>query len=245
MSIHHTAPWLRDNRYGGKRKLVMLAIADVVNAEGVGFISQRQAMAWAGASEDYVRLSIKQFIDDGVLEIVEKGRGPGRATVYRLNPPSTQPPLSEGELEEPPFSDGQPPVSDGEPPVSAWEPPSFTSVLTPPEEQGLAADANEPPEPTPGQIANQITQGFYDQHNGAVNFNAVRTVVTKLVKAGYAADRIAEALTVTEDRGAPLTVDVLRQQLEGRRQGRQGKFEQAVDAVQQGRQMREQGVRFF
>ena len=99
----------------------------------------------------------------------------------------------------------------------------------------LVADANQPPtegggnevvlvsDPTPGQIANQITRGFYDQHKGAVNFNALRGVVTKLVKAGYDADRIATALTVTEGRGAPLTVDVLRQELEGRRKQRQSR----------------------
>lgn len=96
------------------------------------------------------------------------------------------------------------------------------------EEPRPVADANEPPEGrggevvvvselTPAQIANQITRGFYDLHKGAVNFNALRGVVTKLVKAGYDADRIAKALTVTEGRGAPLTVDVLRQELEGRR----------------------------
>lgn len=95
-------------------------------------------------------------------------------------------------------------------------------------------------EPTVGQIANDITGAFYDSQNGAINFNAVRGVVTKLLKAGHEPESVASALAAAETAGKPLTVDVLRQMLNGR----QGGGRVVSDTEQRGReQLREMYAR--
>lgn len=75
---------------------------------------------------------------------------------------------------------------------------------------------------TPAQIANAAAQEFYDSIQGLGDFQKIRTVVTKAVKAGYDRDRIVEGLQSAHRDGRPLTADVLHQYLEGfaRRAGR-------------------------
>lgn len=128
MSIYLLAPWLKDNRYGGKKKLVLLAVAEAVNHDGVGFLSQRQMMEWSGSTEAYVSRCIKEFSEDGILTVLEKGTGPGKATVYRLNPPTeygseagTNPHTAEG---------GNPHTGNGNPHTPHEVHPSFTTALT-------------------------------------------------------------------------------------------------------------------
>ena len=95
-----------------------------------------------------------------------------------------------------------------------------TSVATLPDSDGLQIAMGDPPPPTVGQIANQITTAFYESQQGAVNFQSVRGVVTKLLKADYEPKAVATALAQAEHAGKPLTVDVLRQILAGRRGGK-------------------------
>lgn len=84
MSIHVLAPILRDRTYDGKKKLVLLAIADMVDADGTGFASYRQIQEVTDVSTTYLTQCIREFVEDGRLEILRKGTGPGSATVYRV-----------------------------------------------------------------------------------------------------------------------------------------------------------------
>lgn len=75
---------MRDLKYDGKQKLILLAIADMVDKNGVGFASYRQIQEVTDVSTVYLRKCIQQFVEDGRLQIVSKGSGKGKATVYRV-----------------------------------------------------------------------------------------------------------------------------------------------------------------
>lgn len=92
-----------------------------------------------------------------------------------------------------------------------------------PRKRGKTATATEASSAlTPTQVANKAAQDFYDSVQGLVDFQKIRTVVTKAVKAGYDPDRIIAGLNEAHKDGRPLTADVLHQYLEGfaRRPGR-------------------------
>lgn len=84
MSVHVMATIMRDLTYDGKKKLILLAIADMVDHDGVGFASYAQIQRVTNVSTTYLTQAIREFVEDGRLEIVTKGNGPGRATVYRV-----------------------------------------------------------------------------------------------------------------------------------------------------------------
>lgn len=69
--------------------------------------------------------------------------------------------------------------------------------------------------PTPTQVANAVAQAFYDSIGALADFQKIRTVTTKAIKAGYPADKVTEALENAHRDGRPLTADVIRQYLEG------------------------------
>jgi hypothetical protein len=71
----------------GTARLVLLAIADVVGDDGVGFIAQAKIASKAKCDVRTVRRTIDALIAIGELEIVTPGRkqgDDGRATVYRV-----------------------------------------------------------------------------------------------------------------------------------------------------------------
>jgi len=84
VSVHVMAPIMRDLTYDGKKKLILLAIADMVDHDGVGFASYAQIQRVTNVSTTYLTQTIREFVEDGRLEIMSKGNGPGRATVYRV-----------------------------------------------------------------------------------------------------------------------------------------------------------------
>lgn len=86
MSIKVISDVMRDPRYDGKQKLILVAIANAVNNEGMGFASHQQIQQVTDVSSQYIRQCMKKFIADGRLEIVRKGSGRGNATIYRLLP---------------------------------------------------------------------------------------------------------------------------------------------------------------
>ena len=75
--------------------------------------------------------------------------------------------------------------------------------------------AEGPSAPTASQTATKVAQDFYDSVNGLVDFQKVRSVAMKAVKAGYEADQVLAAFTRAHQDGRPLTADVLHQYLEG------------------------------
>ena len=86
MSIKVIADVMQDPRYDGKQKLILIAIANAVNHDGVGFASHQQIQRVTDVSATYIRQCISGFVQDGRLEIVSKGIGRGNATVYRVLP---------------------------------------------------------------------------------------------------------------------------------------------------------------
>lgn len=105
------------------------------------------------------------------------------------------------------------------------------------DEKEQASAVAERGEETVGQIANRITKDWYEHQNGAVNFNAVRQVVTKMLKAGWPEIVIKQAMVSVDEAGAPMTADVLRQQLQGKRGGQrmtadQRRMKHSVDLIQ-------------
>jgi hypothetical protein len=75
--------WTR-SPYRGERLLLHLALADFANDEGTCFPSVRTLAHKARCSEVWARKGIQQMIDDGLLEIVERGLGRGNVNRYRL-----------------------------------------------------------------------------------------------------------------------------------------------------------------
>ncbi len=86
MSIKVMADVMRDPRYDGKQKLILVAIANAVNNHGVGFASHQQIQQVTDVTSRYIRDCVAGFVADGRLEIVRKGIGRGNATVYRVLP---------------------------------------------------------------------------------------------------------------------------------------------------------------
>ena len=172
MSIKVMSQVMRDPAYHGKQKLILIAIADAVDNNGVGFASYRQIKQVADVTDEYLRRMIRRFIDDGRLEILSKGQGPGKATVYRVILPNSVGELGEQESPQLPNSVGEfepdeyaqlpnsvaensptqlqrtPQLSRGELPNSSLYPPLHTSPLEAPSLETsplLGADLVNPP----------------------------------------------------------------------------------------------------
>lgn len=84
MSVRWIGRVWESSPYEGRRLLLHLALADFANDEGVCFPSQRTLALKARTTEAWVSASVKQMVNDGLLEIVERGSGRGNRTVYQL-----------------------------------------------------------------------------------------------------------------------------------------------------------------
>lgn len=141
MSIKYVSHVMRDSTLDGKQKLILLAIADAVDAGGVGFCSHKQIQQVTHVTTEYIRRCVNQFIDDGRLEILSKGNGPGRATVYRLKLPNSVGEFARENYPQLPNSVGEnsptqlrrtPQLERGNSPTPAPNPPSYTPLETSP-----------------------------------------------------------------------------------------------------------------
>lgn len=222
MSIKIMSQVMRDQAYDGKQKLILLAIADAVDNNGVGFASYRQIRQVTDVSDEYLRRCIREFIDAGRLQVVRKGSGPGKATVYRVLLPNSVEGNSVAEYDELPNSeasnsptqlDRTPQLQGPNSPTASPNPPSYTPLETP----SLEAPGNEVSQcapPSANVIAQQITRA-YTNRVPLSKFVAIMGIVKKALKAGYAPERIEAALIDLADEGRPVTIDTLRIQLEG------------------------------
>lgn len=150
MSIKYMSHVLRDRDLDGKQKLILLAIADAVDAHGVGFCSHKQIQQVTQVTTEYIRRCVNQFVDEGRLEIISKGNGPGRATVYRIKLPNSVGEFTRENYPELPNSVGEnsptqlhrtPQLGRGNSPTGAPNPPSYTSLETSPLQTPAPADA--------------------------------------------------------------------------------------------------------
>lgn len=211
--------WVWENSpYDGAKLLIHLALADWADDKGNCWPNQTKIASKARCTDRYVRQTIQNMVSDGILLVTHQGGGgPGDSNRYQLTRRNTVPPLDEkGGTEEQIRGNSKTDKGELQPLYNRQEP----SVLEPSRGDHALTLVSPPSKPTLNQIADQITKAFYDSQDGAVNFNAVRGVVTKMLKAGHDPESVAIALAQAEDAGKPLTSDVLRQILKGRTGGR-------------------------
>jgi hypothetical protein len=81
--------WVLDHSpYEGKARLIHVVLADHANDEGICWPRQDQIAARAGCSVEHVRVTVKQMISDGYVEIVAASKGRGSSHRYFLKTPS-------------------------------------------------------------------------------------------------------------------------------------------------------------
>lgn len=200
MSIHVLAPILRDRTYDGKKKLILLAIADMVDADGVGFASYRQIQQVTDVSTTYLTQCIREFVEDGRLEILRKGTGPGTATVYRvLLSWSTQLSNSVAQSDEEQLSNS---VAPNYPtltqnyPTPASNPPSYTSLDT------SSVHVTSPDGSAPN--AGQVMKAYLEQVNVRPPERVVGHLAREtrlLIEQGFNPDVVLAALLAINEKG--------------------------------------------
>lgn len=72
--------------YRGERLLLHLALGDYANDEGICWPSQRTLAQKARCSENFVRLTLRQMLKDGLVELHKSSNGRGNTAVYQLKP---------------------------------------------------------------------------------------------------------------------------------------------------------------
>ena len=82
--------WVLDHSpYEGKARLIHVVLADHANDEGVCWPRQDQIAARAGCSVEHVRMTVKQMVSDGYVEIVAASKGRGSSHRYMLKNPKS------------------------------------------------------------------------------------------------------------------------------------------------------------
>lgn len=200
MSIRILSPILRDQRYEGKQKLILVALADMVNDEGIGFASYRQIREIAGVSDEYIRQSVAKFVEDGAVAIVQKGSGPGKATVYRIIMGGNDSPTQLGDSDELPNSVvGNSPTGDPKLPnstlISSLEAPSLEA----PSKDLSPADAGD--KPNYGALFADLWKQIHGQ---AAPNQAIKRVARDsaiLQKEGTSHEVVARAIEIAVEEG--------------------------------------------
>lgn len=84
MSIHWIT-WVWDESPLRETKLLVhLALADIAHHDGRFFASQKQIAEMARCSVKYVSMVVRDMEEQGLIVVLEKGNGRGKATVYQL-----------------------------------------------------------------------------------------------------------------------------------------------------------------
>ena len=84
MSIEASNAVWRHSKAKGANRLIMLCLANYTNGSGVAWPSADTISNDTGVSERQITRAIASLEHDGELQIVEKGDGRGRSTVYRI-----------------------------------------------------------------------------------------------------------------------------------------------------------------
>lgn len=82
--------WVLDHSpYEGKARLIHVVLADHANDEGVCWPRQDQIAARAGCSVEHVRVTVKQMVADGYVELIAASKGRGSSHKYLLKNPKS------------------------------------------------------------------------------------------------------------------------------------------------------------
>ncbi len=84
MSIEASNKVWKYSQSKGAERLVMLCLANYTNAEGLAWPSIETIHRDTQVSQRQITRSVAQLEADGELQIVEKGDGRGRSTIYRI-----------------------------------------------------------------------------------------------------------------------------------------------------------------
>lgn len=84
MSIEASNAVWKHSRSRGAERLVMLCLANYTNGNGIAWPTFTTISRDTGVSERQVSRAVISLADKGELQIVEKGDGRGRSTVYRI-----------------------------------------------------------------------------------------------------------------------------------------------------------------
>lgn len=102
--------WVLDHSpYEGKARLIHVVLADHANDEGICWPRQDQIANRAGCSVEHVRVTVKQMVADGYVELVSISKGRGSSHRYLLKNPKSVGVSAHGS----PQVDGLPPQVDG------------------------------------------------------------------------------------------------------------------------------------
>ena len=212
MSIQAVAYALHESPYAGKKQLIHIAIADVVNNDTmVGFISQESIARAAKCSIEFVRLTVREMIGNGHLEIVQEARQ-HLATVYRMVlPDAIQPPTELGsERHQPPTpapnSDGaeesQPPTLTAQPPTLTAQPPTLIGDFRPIHPSLPSKDMSDVGDADPGPSTNR--RPTHDDEPDDETRTLCRLLADRLdeigVKHGYPSTRWHRDMRLMRDR---------------------------------------------
>lgn len=95
MSIQEIDKVLRQLRLKGARFQLMTHLANCADNRGARvFPGLPRLIALTGLSERYIQLLLAEFVKCGWLEIVRRGGGPGKRTIFRLHLSDPQPTLT-------------------------------------------------------------------------------------------------------------------------------------------------------
>ena len=82
--------WVLDHSPSeGKARLVHVVLADHANDDGLCWPSQKKIANRAGCSIEHVRVTIKQMVADGYVEIVKASTREGESHQYQLKVPKS------------------------------------------------------------------------------------------------------------------------------------------------------------
>jgi DnaD/phage-associated family protein len=107
MSIKYMSMVWEHSKHDGSKLLVLLALADHANDDGVCWPSIPRLAKRARISERQVKRIVQDLADSGDLEIVSRGDGRGHSTIYKLKGDTIMSPFSDknSDIAMSPFND--------------------------------------------------------------------------------------------------------------------------------------------
>jgi hypothetical protein len=209
------------------KRLVLLALADSANDEGVCWPSVATIARKAGASK---RRTEEVLAELASAEVVTKRARWNDSNVYTLNLADLGKDSAEAtprESRAPREEVGDPPAKSAGPPREEVGPNRKRTQIEPKDPVASAPELpldlphperqeyEQQPVPTLNQLANALATEHYEAVAKMGSFMAFRQVMRKALDASYTPARISQAARRLRDRNMPLTAQALRIELEG------------------------------
>lgn len=207
------------------KRLVLLALADSANDEGVCWPSVATVARKSGASRRATEEALAGLATDG---IVAKQQRWNDSNVYTLHLDGLhRAPETPRKSRTPREEVGDPPAKSAGPPREEVGPNRKRTQIEPKDPDAAAPELpldlprperqelEQQPVPTLNQVANALATEHYEAVAKMGNFMGFRQVMRKALDAQYSPARISQAARRLRDRNMPLTATTLRIELEG------------------------------